>query len=94
MKAILPFISVMTALTIATLNVNGLRNNFKREIVFDYFIRRKVNILFLQETHSEKKDENQWLKQWRGDIAFSHGQRNSKGVAILTSEKKWNCVNQ
>lgn len=75
------------AYTIATLNVNGLRDAQKRDMVFEYLSRRKADIVFLQETHSEKKDEDLWRKQWGGKIIFSHGKNNSKGVAILTSRK-------
>ena len=77
----------LMAYTIATLNVNGLRNPQKREIVFEYLLRKKVAIVFLQETHSEVGDESTWRRQWGGQIAFSHGTTNSCGVAILISQK-------
>ena len=67
-------------LTIATINVNGMRDNLKRSIIFDYLTRRKFNIALIQETHSEKEDEYTWRKQWTGEIHFSHGTRQSKGV--------------
>jgi exonuclease III len=37
----------------------------------------------LQETHSTKNDEKIWEQEWCGKIFFSHGESNSKGVAIL-----------
>ena len=39
-------------------------------------------IIFLQETHSTKKDEMLWKLQWHGNIIFSHGSSNKKGVLI------------
>ena len=80
-------ICITMAITVATINVNGLRNPNKRDIVFDYFTRTKTSIVLMQETHSEHNDEHIWRNQWGGDIVFSHGQRNSKGVAILISGK-------
>ena len=88
----LHFILTMTflnTLTIATINANGMRDNFKRNVLFDYLInRRKFNIALIQETHSEEEDEVLWRKQWAGEIHFSHGTRHSKGVAIFIL-KKW-----
>ena len=75
------------AITIATLNVNGLRDSLKRDLIFDYLTRQKIGISLIQETHSESRDEVSWQKQWGGDIFFSHGSRQSKGVAILVSNK-------
>ena len=78
------------AVTIATLNVNGLRNDQKRDMVFNYLTRKTISIICLQETHSVQTDEDIWCKQWGGggcNIIFSHGKSNSRGVAILTSFK-------
>ena len=77
----------MSFLSIASLNVNGLRNDLKRNVLFDYLYRRKISLIFLQETHSEPNDEPEWCKQWQGKMYFSHGNRQSRGVAILTSDK-------
>ena len=44
-------------------------------------------MIFLQETHSESEDVLVWGKHWKGKMYFSHGTRQSKGVAILTSYK-------
>ena len=38
---------------------------------------------FLQETHSDKKDESSWKSQWGEFAFFSSFSSNSKGVAIL-----------
>ena len=49
------------------------------------FSRTEQNsdICFLQETYSTEEIENQWKKQWPGDIFFAHGSIHSRGVAIL-----------
>ena len=36
----------------------------------------------LQETHSAPKDEATWQSKWGDKVWFSHGNTNSKGVAI------------
>ena len=77
----------ISLLTITTVNVNGLRNVSKRNILFDYLKDRKFDIVLLQETHSDYNDEVLWSRQWEGQISFNHGPNHTKGVAILTSKK-------
>ena len=42
----------MTFLSVASVNVNGLRKDLKRNVLIDYLERRKFSVIFLQETHS------------------------------------------
>jgi hypothetical protein len=44
-------------------------------------------ISFLQETHSTDEIENSWKQMFNGEIIFSHGSSNSRGVAILFGNK-------
>ena len=81
------FVLLLIMLRIVSLNVNGLRNDKKREMVFNHLIREKYDIICLQETHSANIDENLWKSQWGGDIIFSHGERDSRGVAVLASRR-------
>ena len=67
---------------IVTQNVRGLRNYEKRKSVI-YFLKQKADVICLQETHSEKDDEQRWEIEFGGDIYWSHGTTASKGVAIL-----------
>ena len=53
------------SLTIATINVNGLRNNKKRELVFNWLVSKKYNIICLQETHCSDTDIEQWTSDWK-----------------------------
>ena len=43
--------SFLSVLTVTSINVNGLRDNLKREIIFDYIVRSTINIVCMQETH-------------------------------------------
>ena len=42
----------LSVLTIASINVNGLRDYVKRDILFDNFVCNEFGVIFLQETHS------------------------------------------
>ena len=68
------------------MNVNGIAQRIKRKKVFTYFKTKKPSIVFMQETHSSKNDETTWPTEWSGPIYMSHGQTNSKGVAIALSK--------
>ena len=67
---------------IVTANVRGIADKTKRKAILEYY-RVKSDILILQETHSEDKDEYIWESEWGGDIIFNHGTSNSKGIMVL-----------
>ena len=69
---------------ILSYNVRGLGNEKKRKKVFNYIKKHTSGnaVIFLWETHSTKKDEMLWKLQWHGNIIFSHGSSNKKGVLI------------
>ena len=66
-----------------SLNVRGIRTFEKRKSIFNWIIKQNSDICFLQETYSTEEIENQWKKQWPGDVYFAHGSFHSRGVAIL-----------
>ena len=45
---------------VLSLNVRGIRDQIKRRSIFSYLKDPKANIYFLQETYSERADENIW----------------------------------
>ena len=71
---------------IVTLNALGLGDPLKRRSIFNYY-RTRANIICLQETHSKKEDESVWSAEWGGNITFSHGSSNARGVCILFAPK-------
>lgn len=76
--------SVISNLRLCSLNVNGLRDKKKRRTLFRNLKEKKYDIICLQETHSVKTQEKLWINEWGGgDLYFSHGQSNSKGVLII-----------
>ena len=66
-----------------SLNFWGIRTFEKRKSIFNWLTKQNSDICFLQETYSTEQIENQWKKQWSGDIFFAHGSNHSRGVAIL-----------
>jgi exonuclease III len=48
--------------------------------------RKKFDIMTIQEAHIMKEDINMWKDVWKGNILYSSGSNNSRGVAILIRE--------
>ena len=62
--------------------MRGIANEVKRRTIFDFY-RARADIICIQETHCTKELESIWRNEWGGNIFFSNGTSNSKGVAIL-----------
>ena len=78
----------MADFDLITYNVRGLRDFKKRRKLFNYLKKHSSSqgIIFLQETHSTKEVEKFWKAQWGGQIMFSHGSNDSRGVLIAFRE--------
>ena len=68
---------------ILSLNVKGIRDQAKRRSIFLYLKDHNSKIYFLSESYSQPEDGIIWKNEWGGEIFFSHGARQSKGVCIL-----------
>jgi exonuclease III len=44
---------------------------------------KSIDVCLLQETHSTDRDEATWRNEWGGDILYSHGGHDSRGVMII-----------
>ena len=73
-------------LKIMSSNVKGLADPVKRKQVFNYFRNKKLDVIFIQESHSSKNKQKIWRSQWGGSTLFSHGETNARGAAILFSK--------
>ena len=73
----------MNRITINCFNCRGLRNDQKRQNIFSWLNTSHPGVTFLQETHSTLSDEKKWAREWGGDIYYTHGEFNARGVAIL-----------
>jgi len=58
----------------------------KLAMVSELFSVKKINIAFLQETHTNLDNESEWRRWWEGASVLSHGTNNSAGIAILFSK--------
>ena len=63
-------------------NVKGQQKEQKRKEQYQLMRDYKADVIFFQETHSEKTTEIVWKNQWGGESIFSHGDTNSRGVSI------------
>ena len=86
------------AVTVTSLNVNGLRTMDrglpKRRKLFTWLKNISSDVVFLQETHSDSHLGQIIEKEWGGKCYFSHGDRNSRGVAVLLNPSlKFEVVN-
>ena len=78
-------------LNLLSLNAKGLSNFRKRRTIFTWCRKRNSDIIFLQETHSTLSTQLKWKNEWGAELICSHGNSNSRGVAILI-KKGLNCV--
>ena len=77
----------MADLSIITLNVNGLRAQRKRLLLFDFLKRSKFDIVLLQETHvSSVSDCVLWNRESGFKGYWSLGTSSSCGVGILVRD--------
>ena len=73
----------ISKIKIHSFNTRGLRNSFKRNDIFKWLKTSHNGIVMNQETHSISIDHEKWKKKWNGEIFFSDGEANSKGIATL-----------
>ena len=66
-----------------SLNIRGINKAIKRRNLFRWLHNGKYDVIFLQETYSDKTIENVWRAEWGGDIFYSHGSKHSRGVMTL-----------
>ena len=59
---------IMVAFSIASLNVDGIRDDDKRARIFEYLKSLKYDFFLLQETHIQTEDIEAWLTEWGGPL--------------------------
>ena len=69
-------------LKIVSCNMCGLGDKMKRGKIFMYCKDKRFDIVLIQETHSIAKTNKFWRSEWGGEINFSNGESNARGVAI------------
>lgn len=55
---------------VGSLNVNGMRDKKKAETILELIKLKNLDVIFLQETHSDFNNETDWRLWWRNDFFF------------------------
>ena len=74
------------SLYIVTLTVNGMRDYNKRNAIFQWCKKQKIDIVCLQETHCSNDVIDLWSKEWGSKCIWNNGTSSSRGVAMLFSK--------
>ena len=54
-------------------------------MVYEVVNVKKIDVLFLQETHSDSANMIDWSREWGGRVILSHSSTSSGGVGMLFS---------
>ena len=74
------------SISIATLNVNGMVDDKKRNAIFHWCKNKNIDIACLQETHCSAESEFKWRSEWGGPSIWNNGTSASRGVGFLFKE--------
>lgn len=66
-----------------SLNVNGLLADTKWRAIFAKVRKADYDFVLLQETHATPEKEALWQAEWGGNIYFSNGRSNARGVMTM-----------
>ena len=78
----------MANLKIATLNVRGLKDNVKRNNIFEWIKNKSIDLALFQETYCDNEMLDIICKDWNGKVYLSPTTSNhSRGVLILIGER-------
>ena len=72
------------AVSLASINVNGVAKRHKRLRVFECLRTMSCDLFLLHESHlADHSQGKTWEKEWGGQCAWSPGSNRSAGVAVL-----------
>ena len=77
---------LMGDVRVASLNINGARDCGKRAKLYELVKQKRLDVIFVQETHSDVSNAADWAKEWEGLAFLSHNSSFSGGVAVLLSQ--------
>jgi len=68
---------------VSSLNLNGARDIHKRAKLFQLIRQKNIDVMFVQETHSDCFNEIDWKKEWESEVFLTHMSSTRGGVAVL-----------
>ncbi len=71
---------------ISALNLNRARSDFKQAALFKFIETKKIDVIFIQETHSTADNESDWKRAFKGGVILSHKSSLSGGVGVLFAQ--------
>ena len=73
---------------VATLNVRGLNNNNKRNVIYSWIKKELYDICLVQESYCTLANSDKFKRGWKGEILPSYSNStHSWGVSILFNRK-------
>lgn len=78
------FISFMNSLKLASLNINCARDYRKRAKQYELIKQKHVDVMFIQETHSDLKNESEWMMELEGKAFLSHSKIATPPLLLFT----------
>lgn len=60
------YVCLMENLHITSLNINGARDSRKKAALYESVKQKRVDVLLVQETHSDDQVGTYWEKEWAG----------------------------
>lgn len=70
----------VTDFNTASLNIRGVATR-QRAALYELIRLKRIDVTFVQETHSEKNDESEWMMEWDGGVVLSSASSLSAGAA-------------
>ncbi len=77
---------MMSAVRVGSLNINGARDIQKRMLVFELIKQKNIDVMYVQETHSDCINATDWKREWEGEVLLTHMSSNRGGGALLFSK--------
>lgn len=76
-----------------TLNINGLQNDNKRIDIFQQLQNKKIDIVFLQETHTTPETSKKWGKDWKGKFFWYSGPKPKVSGVLFKENFNFEIIN-
>lgn len=66
-----------------SLNINGARDVQKRMLLYELIKQKNIDVMYVQETHSDCRNAIDWKREWEGEVLLTHMSSNRGGGAFL-----------